>query len=361
MYSTTAKLQSCALQDKGSVLRRRLQTTVFCQCFSPCGKYLAVADKFGYVSVFKSVCVQSVRAKVLSLTEIFQVVFYSVSVKLIQMWVVDERPCPSRSLPAALGPDATEEALKPAFAFRGSWSLGFSQAKSAWWECHVFVIVCSFTFQFTPVVFSRCCQLKPSWLCEYALFVCTVHLSKHEQNLDSDSENNGFCFRSGSGNIQCFNWNDIFTKVGESHPLLPRFLVINWQGNFLERQLTFLIPGVQTSLAARGASDVSTLFFTQEHRTKLSLADQLPSSPEINLHLVWHRSRFDSSETNSISTVEQVLVSKNIWFPFSDDVLVRTEHFQHCVCLAIFRADTASCSAAAETTWFTSGICRRDR
>ena len=39
-------------QNRSLALRRQLQTIVFDQCFSPCGKYLGVCDNFGFVSLF---------------------------------------------------------------------------------------------------------------------------------------------------------------------------------------------------------------------------------------------------------------------------------------------------------------------
>lgn len=60
--------------DQGLLARQRLQTTVFCQCYSPCGKFLAVGTNFGHVAVF--------------------------------------------SVPNALSPEANEESLKPIIVYK---------------------------------------------------------------------------------------------------------------------------------------------------------------------------------------------------------------------------------------------------
>ncbi|KAL3856941.1 hypothetical protein ACJMK2_011743 [Sinanodonta woodiana] len=39
-------------RERGLAARKLLYTTVFSQCFSPCGKFLAAANNFGYIAVF---------------------------------------------------------------------------------------------------------------------------------------------------------------------------------------------------------------------------------------------------------------------------------------------------------------------
>ena len=45
--------QRCFLQDKGKAARQFLYTTVYDQCFSPCGKYLAAASNYGDIALFR--------------------------------------------------------------------------------------------------------------------------------------------------------------------------------------------------------------------------------------------------------------------------------------------------------------------
>lgn len=49
--------------ERTAVGRRRIQTTLYSQCFSPCGKYLATGDNFGHVAVFNLGSVLSPDAK----------------------------------------------------------------------------------------------------------------------------------------------------------------------------------------------------------------------------------------------------------------------------------------------------------
>ncbi len=280
-------------QDKGFVLRRQLQTTVYSQCYSPCGKFLATGDKFGYVSLFKYEVQFSTNRRSYDVCEILSC-WLSVGFLFLmhqnhlavpgnhEQWclegiaesiLVHSFQCLLASLfslPAALGPDADEETLKPVYVFKGnsvSYSWILSCCKRYKCECLLVVLAnllgrlfpmhlqCT-SVEFTPwyqrTIFSSCKII----LCLSAFNLFESHAFDDDQNgkwasftdwFSGATENTTgwtavvLCLnsRSGSGSIQAFVWSDILTKVNGDrvnfNPENLRFHNASW--GFLQNTL----------------------------------------------------------------------------------------------------------------------------
>ncbi|ELT98754.1 hypothetical protein CAPTEDRAFT_224884 [Capitella teleta] len=53
LISLMSAWQDGSIEEKILAVRQRLHTTVYAQCFSPCGKYLVTANNFGFLAVFR--------------------------------------------------------------------------------------------------------------------------------------------------------------------------------------------------------------------------------------------------------------------------------------------------------------------